>query len=173
MQNGAEMCIYLLLPRAHCHRGALGCQPAGHWTDGSNAGSQAAERSLTELKEFASQLKALPNIQRHIGLAEAVNRVINAPAFRARVGSEQSILDGQSADAAAEAIEVGQSLLIWIRYFNSLYSKLSIFSVLSWHQRTLCAVSWWLAAAGGHMSQDDCASRLWGSGARGWLRCRR
>lgn len=86
-------------------------------------GSQAAERSLTELKEFASQLKALPNIQRHIGLAEAVNRVINAPAFRARVGSEQSILDGQSADAAAEAIEVGQSLLTWIRFFSLLIQQ--------------------------------------------------
>ena len=71
---------------------------------------QAAERSLTELKEFASQLKALPNIQRHIGLAEAVNKVINTPAFRSRVSAEQSILDGQSADAAAEAIEVGHSM---------------------------------------------------------------
>lgn len=67
---------------------------------------QAAERSLTELKEFASQLKALPNIQRHIGLAEAVNKIINRPAFRSRVGTEQAILDGQSVDSAAEAIEV-------------------------------------------------------------------
>ena len=68
--------------------------------------TQAAERSLTELKEFASQLKALPNIQRHISLAEAVNKAIAAPAFRAHVGAEQAMLDGQSADAAAEAIEV-------------------------------------------------------------------
>ena len=71
---------------------------------------QAAERSLTELKEFTSQLKALPNIQRHIGLAESVNKVINTPAFRNRVSAEQSILDGQSADAAAEAIEVRPSM---------------------------------------------------------------
>ena len=70
------------------------------------AWTQAAERSLTELKEFASQLKALPNIQRHISLAEAVNKAIAAPAFRAHVGAEQAMLDGQSADAAAEAIEV-------------------------------------------------------------------
>ena len=68
--------------------------------------AQAAERSLTELKEFASQLKALPNIQRHISLAEAVNKAIAAPAFRAHVAAEQAMLDGQSADAAAEAIEV-------------------------------------------------------------------
>ncbi|KAK9915301.1 hypothetical protein WJX75_007269 [Coccomyxa subellipsoidea] len=67
--------------------------------------SKAAERSLAELKEFASQLKALPNIQRHIGLAEAVNRAIAAPAFRARVSVEQSLLDGHGLDASAESIE--------------------------------------------------------------------
>ena len=68
-------------------------------------GAQAAERSLAELKDFASQLKALPNIQRHIGLAEAVNRAIAAPAFRARVSVEQSLLDGHGLDASAESIE--------------------------------------------------------------------
>ena len=67
---------------------------------------QAAERSLSELKEFAAQLKALPHIQRHIGLAEAVNRAIAAPAFRARVAIEQQLLDGHGIDAAAEAIDV-------------------------------------------------------------------
>ncbi|BDA43254.1 Vacuolar protein sorting-associated protein 33A [Coccomyxa sp. Obi] len=67
--------------------------------------SKAAERSLSELKEFAAQLKALPNIQRHIGLAEAVNRAIAAPAFRTRVSVEQSLLDGHGLDASAESIE--------------------------------------------------------------------
>ena len=69
-------------------------------------GVQAAERSLAELKEFAAQLKALPNIQRHIGLAEAVNRAIATPAFRTRVSVEQSLLDGHGLDASAESIEV-------------------------------------------------------------------
>lgn len=72
-------------------------------------GVQAAERSLSELKEFAAQLKALPNIQRHIGLAEAVNRAIAAPAFRTRVSVEQSLLDGHGLDASAESIEVSSS----------------------------------------------------------------
>ena len=35
---------------------------------------QAAERSLNELKDFAGQLKSLPQIQRHISIAEAVNK---------------------------------------------------------------------------------------------------
>ena len=73
---------------------------------------QAAERSLTELKEFAAQLKALPHIQRHIGLAEAVNRAIAAPAFRARVAVEQQLLDGHGIDAAAEAIDVRARMLL-------------------------------------------------------------
>ena len=70
---------------------------------------QAAERSLSELKEFAAQLKALPHIQRHIGLAEAVNRAIAAPAFRQRVAIEQQLLDGHGIDAAAEAIDVSMA----------------------------------------------------------------
>ncbi len=74
---------------------------------------------MTELKEFASQLKALPNIQRHIGLAESVNKVINAPAFRSRVGAEQAMLDGQSADAAAEAIEVGRALAAFLCFMTA------------------------------------------------------
>ena len=57
-------------------------------------------------REFASQLKALPHIQRHIGLAEAANRAIAAPAFRQRVAIEQQLLDGHGIDAAAEAIDV-------------------------------------------------------------------
>ena len=66
---------------------------------------QAGERSLAELRDFAAALKALPHIQRHIGLAEAVNKIIAAPAFRARVGIEQALLDGHGLDASAEAIE--------------------------------------------------------------------
>lgn len=74
-------------------------------SEGKRLAVQAAERSLAELKEFAAQLKALPNIQRHIGLAEAVNRAINRPAFRTRVSVEQSLLDGHGLDAAVESIE--------------------------------------------------------------------
>jgi hypothetical protein len=82
--------------------------------------AQAAERSLAELKEFAAQLKALPHIQRHIGLAEAVNRAIAAPAFRARVALEQQLLDGHGVDAAAEAIEVGCFLDAVMNIYGSM-----------------------------------------------------
>jgi len=70
---------------------------------------QAGERSLAELRDFAAALKALPHIQRHIGLAEAVNKVIAAPAFRGRVAVEQALLDGHGTDASAEAIEARPS----------------------------------------------------------------
>ncbi len=58
------------------------------------------------MKEFASQLKALPQIQRHISLVEAVNKIVSTPTFRSRVSVEQSLLDGHGIDAACEAIEV-------------------------------------------------------------------
>ena len=69
-------------------------------------GSKGSERSLAELKDFATQLKSLPNITRHINLAEAINRVISRQAFRDRVTVEQSLLDGHSVDGCCETIEV-------------------------------------------------------------------
>jgi hypothetical protein len=69
-------------------------------------GSKGSERSLAELKDFAAQLKSLPNITRHINLAEAINRVIARQNFRDRVTVEQSLLDGHSVDACCETIEV-------------------------------------------------------------------
>lgn len=69
-------------------------------------GSKGAERSLAELKDFAAQLKSLPNITRHINLAEAINKVIARQNFRDRVTVEQSLLDGHSVDACCETIEV-------------------------------------------------------------------
>lgn len=69
-------------------------------------GSKGSERSLAELKDFAAQLKSLPNITRHINLAEAINRVISRQNFRDRVTVEQSLLDGHSIDGCCETIEV-------------------------------------------------------------------
>jgi hypothetical protein len=84
-----------IAPNCHCHQLAIPGRPR----------RQAGERSLAELRDFAAALKALPHIQRHIGLAEAVNKVIAAPAFRGRVAVEQALLDGHGTDANAEAIE--------------------------------------------------------------------
>lgn len=74
-------------------------------------GSKGAERSLAELKDFAAQLKSLPNITRHIHLAEAVNKVIARQSFRDRVSAEQSLLDGRDIDKCCETVEVGVQLL--------------------------------------------------------------
>ncbi|KAK9830347.1 hypothetical protein WJX72_011177 [[Myrmecia] bisecta] len=67
--------------------------------------TKAAERSLSELKEFAAQLKTLPHITRHINLAEQISRQIGAQNFRDRVTVEQAVLDGHGTDASCEAIE--------------------------------------------------------------------
>ena len=45
-------------------------------------GTKQAEKSISELKEFASQLKALPQLSRHIALAEQLNRCIVQQSFR-------------------------------------------------------------------------------------------
>lgn len=57
-------------------------------------------------QDFAAQLKSLPNITRHIHLAEAVNRTIGRQSFRDRVSVEQSLLDGRDIDRCCETIEV-------------------------------------------------------------------
>ena len=69
-------------------------------------GSKATERTMAELKEFAGELKALPNISRHISLAEELSRRIARPGFRDRVTVEQALLDGHSLDSTAETLEV-------------------------------------------------------------------
>ena len=61
---------------------------------------------MAELKEFAGELKALPNISRHISIAEELSRRIARPCFRDRVQVEQALLDGISTESSAETIEV-------------------------------------------------------------------
>lgn len=60
---------------------------------------------MAELKEFAGELKELPNISRHISLAEALSQRCSATGFRDRISAEQSLLDGVSIDATCESIE--------------------------------------------------------------------
>ena len=62
---------------------------------------------LAELKAFASALKDLPSVQRHVALAEAAGAAASTPEFRARVAAEQSLLAGarDAGDAAAGAAE--------------------------------------------------------------------
>ena len=67
---------------------------------------QAPDRSLAELKEFAGQLKGLPQLQRHINLTDAVNQQLAKPGTRTRVAIEHSLLEGHGLEAACESIEV-------------------------------------------------------------------
>jgi hypothetical protein len=49
--------------------------------------TRQADRSISELKEFASQLKALPQISRHVALAELISRAIGQAGFRWAAGT--------------------------------------------------------------------------------------
>ncbi len=64
---------------------------------------------MAELKEFAGELKELPHITRHIGLAEELSRRCAQQRFRDRIAAEQSLLDGVALDATCESIEVGNA----------------------------------------------------------------
>ena len=81
-------------------------QRAQHLGKAGVQGSKATDRTMAELKEFAGELKALPNISRHISLAEELSRRIARPGFRDRVTVEQALLDGHSLDSTAETLEV-------------------------------------------------------------------
>ncbi|KAK9808509.1 hypothetical protein WJX73_003066 [Symbiochloris irregularis] len=67
--------------------------------------TKAPDRSLAELKEFAGQLKGLPQLQRHINLTDAVNQQLAKPGMRTRVAIEHSLLEGHGLEAACESIE--------------------------------------------------------------------
>ena len=62
---------------------------------------------LAELKAFASALKDLPSVQRHVALAEAAGAAASTPEFRGRVAAEQAMLAGarDAGDTAAGAAE--------------------------------------------------------------------
>ncbi|KAL3150677.1 hypothetical protein ABBQ32_000472 [Trebouxia sp. C0010 RCD-2024] len=99
-------------------------------------GSKGPERSLAELKDFAAQLKSLPNITRHINLAEAINRVISRQNFRDRVTVEQSLLDGHSIDGCCETIET-------LMYQNEdLMTVLRLLCILSHTQASVPRKHW-------------------------------
>jgi len=87
-----------------CQRG--GCRGRTTLAKAAVQGSKATDRTMAELKEFAGELKALPNISRHISLAEELSRRIARPGFRDRVTVEQALLDGHSLDSTAETLEV-------------------------------------------------------------------
>lgn len=97
-------------------------------------GSKGAERSLAELKDFAAQLKSLPNITRHIHLAEAVNKVIAGQSFRDRVSVEQSLLDGRDIDKCCETIEVGMLAVLCRMLLNDKNET----ALLAKYIETLC-----------------------------------
>ena len=60
---------------------------------------------MAELKEFAGELRELPHISRHIGLAEELSRRCAQQPFRDRIAAEQSLLDGVALDSTCDTIE--------------------------------------------------------------------
>ena len=77
--------------------GGGGGSGGGGGGGGGNPSSSAAPSSpggasLSELRALAGSLKALPSIQRHVALAEAVGSALAAPLFRERMEAEQRLL---------------------------------------------------------------------------------
>lgn len=61
-------------------------------TPASPSSKPGGGASLSELRALAGSLKALPSIQRHVALAEAVGAAANSPLFRGRMEAEQRLL---------------------------------------------------------------------------------
>ncbi|CAA6655531.1 unnamed protein product [Spirodela intermedia] len=62
-------------------------------------------RTVSELKDFVKKLNSLPEISRHINLAQHLFTFTSKPSFSARLDIEQTILEGQAYDICFEYIE--------------------------------------------------------------------
>ncbi|KQK23731.1 vacuolar protein-sorting-associated protein 33 homolog [Brachypodium distachyon] len=62
-------------------------------------------QSVSELKDFVKRLHSLPEIARHINLAQHLQSFVAKPSFHARVEIEQLILDVQNYETCFEYIE--------------------------------------------------------------------
>eukprot|EP00898_Chlorokybus_atmophyticus_P003266 jgi/Chlat1/3940/Chrsp26S04033 len=60
---------------------------------------------VAEIKQFVKKLNALPEIERHIGIAEQLTVATRAPAFLSRINMEQAMVEGRNFDANSEYVE--------------------------------------------------------------------
>ncbi|WCJ42682.1 hypothetical protein M5689_023476 [Euphorbia peplus] len=62
-------------------------------------------QTVSELKDFVKKLNSLPEMTRHINLAQHLNTFTSKPSFLARLDMEHTIIEAQSYDICFEHIE--------------------------------------------------------------------
>ncbi|XP_068641140.1 vacuolar protein-sorting-associated protein 33 homolog [Aristolochia californica] len=62
-------------------------------------------QSVSELKDFVKKLNSLPEMTRHINLAQHLSTFTSKPSFLGRLDIEHTIIDGQSYDICFDYIE--------------------------------------------------------------------
>ncbi|XP_078427603.1 sec1/munc18-like (SM) proteins superfamily [Wolffia australiana] len=65
----------------------------------------SSTRTVSELKDFVKKLNTLPEISRHVNLAQHLFTFTSKPSFSARLDIEQTILEGEAYDICFEYIE--------------------------------------------------------------------
>ncbi|XP_074319586.1 vacuolar protein-sorting-associated protein 33 homolog [Silene latifolia] len=65
----------------------------------------ATNQSVSELKDFVKKLNTLPEMNRHISLAQHLSTYTSKPSFLSRLDMEQTIVESESYDICFEYIE--------------------------------------------------------------------
>ncbi|XP_042454126.1 vacuolar protein-sorting-associated protein 33 homolog [Zingiber officinale] len=66
---------------------------------------KSQSQSVSELKDFVKKLNSLPEIARHVNLAQHLQSFTSKPSFHARLDMEQTLLELQNYDICFEYIE--------------------------------------------------------------------
>lgn len=66
---------------------------------------KSTTQSVSELKDFVKKLNSLPEIARHVNLAQHLQTYTSKPSFHARLDIEQTILESQNFEICFEYIE--------------------------------------------------------------------
>ncbi|RZC91040.1 hypothetical protein C5167_028872 [Papaver somniferum] len=66
---------------------------------------QTANQSVSELKDFVKKLNSLPEVTRHINLAQHLTTFTSKPSFSGKLDMEHTIVEGESYDICFEYIE--------------------------------------------------------------------
>lgn len=65
----------------------------------------AQTQSVSELKDFVKKIQSLPEMTRHVNLAQHLSTFTTRPAFLQRLSMEQSLVEGRNADTVYEYVE--------------------------------------------------------------------
>nr|GEW36837.1 vacuolar protein-sorting-associated protein 33 homolog isoform X1 [Tanacetum cinerariifolium] len=66
---------------------------------------QSTNQTVSELKDFVKKLNSLPEMTRHINLAQHLSALTSKPSFAGRLDMEQTILEAESYDICFDYIE--------------------------------------------------------------------